>query len=262
MRYSLRWILLLALSFCLYLPNALSQAYASENVIDQAGLFTTEEVTEINKAVSNFKNQTKMDAVVLTTDNAEGKSAMEVADDYYDQHDYGTGPDKSGFLFLIDMDNRTYYISTAGKMMSIIDGNRRERMLDHAEDEMYRQQFGQAALSILEDMTDYANRYDYDQETGQLSRVRTLSPLKILIGVVAGIISAIACYSSIVSNYSLKRSTYNYDYRQNGNLELLDRQDQLVNTFTTSRYVPRANYGNGNHTSGGGNSHGGGGRSF
>ncbi|MDF0478696.1 TPM domain-containing protein [Vagococcus sp. PNs007] len=262
MRNLFRWMVLLVLSLCLYLPNALSQAYASETVIDQAGLFTKEEITEIDQAISTFKTENKMDAVVLTTDNAEGKSAMEVADDYYDQHNYGTGPDKSGFLFLIDMDNRTYYISTAGKMMSIIDGNRRERMLDHAENEMYRQQYGQAALSILEDMTTYASRYDYNQETGQLSRVRTLSPLKILIGGVVGIISAIACYSSIFSKYSLKRSTYNYDYRQNGSLELLDRQDQLVNTFTTSRYVPRANYGNGNHTSGGGNSHGGGGRSF
>ena len=65
---------------------------------------------KVNMQKVEFKNQYNMDAVIVTSNNLNGKSQQDYADDYFDYNGYGVGEDKSGLLLLIDMDDRKVWI--------------------------------------------------------------------------------------------------------------------------------------------------------
>ncbi|WP_314061410.1 TPM domain-containing protein [uncultured Vagococcus sp.] len=236
--------------------------HASEEIFDQANLFSDSQKTDISEKIAVFKQNTGMDGIVVTTNDAGGKTAKDYADDFYDERQFGVGTDRSGFLFLIDMDNRTYHISTNGKMKELLTESRTKKMLDNAEEDMINGDYHLAALSILDDAIKYSDRYQYDSATGDFKRVRKLTPVKTVIAVVGAIVASIASYSSVYGTYNLKRSTYKYSYREKGNLKLSQKEDQLIDTFTTTRHIPKPTNTGGGGGGGGGGGHGGGGRSF
>ena len=53
-------------------------------VIDDGNLFTEEEIIALNQEASAISNSYKMDIVILTTTDANGKTSMDFADDYFD----------------------------------------------------------------------------------------------------------------------------------------------------------------------------------
>ena len=81
---------------------------------DSASLFTEEEIELINSSASDFASVNNYSVAVVTTDDAMGKTAMEFADDYYDDLIFNSGWSENGMCFLIDMDNREIYVSCAG----------------------------------------------------------------------------------------------------------------------------------------------------
>lgn len=105
-------------------------------VYDGAGLFTEEEINDIQVMCVNSAKQTELDVVVVTTDDAGGKSSKEYADDFYDNMKFGYDQMSSGILFLIDMDNREYNISTAGKAIEYFDDDKLEDMISGLHDYM------------------------------------------------------------------------------------------------------------------------------
>jgi len=99
-------------------------------VIDQAGSFSAEEARELEQDAALLGKQYDMDIVIVTTNDAGGKTAQAYADDFFDHHGYGVGDDYSGILFLIDYDNREVYISTAGMAVRYLTDYRLESILD------------------------------------------------------------------------------------------------------------------------------------
>lgn len=81
---------------------------------DGASLFTEEEIEFIDSDTYDFASENNYSVAVVTTDDAMGKSAMEFADDYYDDLIFNSGWSEDGMCFLIDMDNREIYVSCAG----------------------------------------------------------------------------------------------------------------------------------------------------
>lgn len=231
----------------LLLPTHVKAAGAP--LVDQANLFNEQEKAEITERVLAARKKTGVDIGVVTTSNTEGKTAREYADDYYDYNGY----EKNGVLLLIDMDNRKVYISTSGTMIRILTDQRIEKMLDGAFKYMPNQDYTQAVFSLLKNVERYAKKPGF-------------SAVKTIVALVIALIGAGATYSLVASRYNLKSGTYKYPYREHGKLQLTNRTDLLINTFTTSRRIPRNNGGSGggssSHTSSSGSSHGGGGRSF
>ena len=101
-------------------------------VFDYADLFSGGEEARLNEKLLEFIEKSEMDAVVVTIDDAEGKSSAAYADDFYDYNGFGRQEDHRGALFLIDMDNREIYLSTTGLMIRYMTDARVERLLDEA----------------------------------------------------------------------------------------------------------------------------------
>jgi len=232
----------------LLLPTHVRAAGAP--LVDQANLFNEQEKAEITERVLAARKKTGVDIGVVTTSNTEGKTAEEYADDYYDYNGY----EKNGVLLLIDMDNRRVHISTSGSMIRILNDQRIEKMLDGAFKYMPNQDYTQAVFSLIKNVERYAKKPGF-------------SMIKSVVAFVIALIGGGITYSVVASRYNLKSGTYQYPYREHGKLQLTNRTDLLINTYTTSRRIPRNNGGGGGsgsstHTSSSGSSHGGGGRSF
>lgn len=157
-----RYILILVLLLIGGLPcgqvATAEAAPAGRRVFDAARLFTPEQNSALNGKTLELINKYQQDIVIVTTKNAQGKSAMAYADDYYDENGFGIGPDFDGLLLLIDMDNREIFITTTGKSIKIFSDARIERMLDHIFEPVSRNDYVGGANVFLKDTEYYLHK--------------------------------------------------------------------------------------------------------
>ena len=86
-----------------------------KKVYDDGELLTDAEEERLQELLVETAKRTEQDLIVVTIRDNGGKEAGDYADDFYDEHGFGYEKDNgSGVLFLIDMDARDFYISTAG----------------------------------------------------------------------------------------------------------------------------------------------------
>ncbi|HCM88990.1 MAG TPA: TPM domain-containing protein [Vagococcus sp.] len=247
---------------------------ASQNVYDEAKLFTNEDIQTFEKKIKEIKEQYKSEIVIVTTNSTNDKTPEEFADNFYEQGGFGVGDTHDGMLFLIDMGTRKYHVSTTGNTIAVISNKRMQRLKESIEEDLSNNDNLGAVNTFFETTTSYLqegtpNGYIYNKETGEVDKQKYVSPLKIIIAVVSGIAVSIVFYFSIHSKYKLKRSSYNYPYSAMSTVDITQADAVKVADFVTTRHIPKPSnnnddFGGGSstHMSGGGTSHGGGGGSF
>lgn len=242
-------------------------------VVDMADLFSAAEETRLASDLASLSSTYAMDIAVVTTSDAQGKTAREFADDYFDQNGYGVGTDRDGILFLIDLDNREAYISTSGKGIRYLTDQRIEAVLDAVfagglSDGNY---YG-AAQAFLKATAGYlAAGIPEGQYNEPENAPNRLTALEGIIGVVLSGASGFSFLKGVQHKYKGKPRPGFFDFRRNSQIALGVVQDNLVDTRVTSRLRPVQNIASGplstsgrssTHRSSGGGFHGGGGRKF
>jgi len=274
--------LLLAVFLLCLLPGQAALAETVRTcVFDEAGLFSQDEMDRLDEEIQDLKAETDMDYVVLTIDDAEGKTSQEYADDYYEATGFGTHGNYSGMLYLIDMDNREIYISAEGDMMRYLTDERVETMLDHAFEEVADGNYADSALSVLKDAGAYfeqgipEGQYNYSSESGDIDpyvQKKGFPILALVFGAAAGLIAALCTFFGVKGKYQLSFQTYHYPLSEKSDLHLTVSEDRLVNQFITHRRIPKNPPSSGSgrnssvrtttHRSSSGRVHSGGGRKF
>lgn len=258
----------------LFSPAAM--AAGTTGVEDGADILTDSEEEEILGQLQDLTDETGYDFFAVTTDDAGGLSSEEYADDYYLDH----SDQDDGAVFLIDMDNRYYYISTSGIMIRYITDSRLDTILDDAQEEMQDGEYASAFETMIGDTADYirqgipSGQYNIDRDTGEISPYHSpnsVNMVELIIALVAGIATALIFAGTTIARYGMKSGTYHYDYRKNSKVNLSRREDLFVNRLVTRRHIDREPHGGGGggggghssttHSSGG-HSFGGGGRGF
>lgn len=246
-------------------------------VYDYAGLLASDEIASLEVQIADMKEKTGWDIFAVTTNYAEGKSSMAYADDFYDER---TAEDSDGILVLIDMDNREIYISTCGKAIRYLTDARTERVLD---DGYYYVSNGEyaACLSAMLQTAEYyydagipQNQYNYDVETGAVSRYHSLTLMEVGSVLLLAVVVGLVIYFAVVRSYNMKGGRYDYPYMKYGKVDLIDYQDHFIRQHVTHHRIQRDHSGGGGghhggggggsstHHSSSGRSHGGGGRGF
>lgn len=99
---------------------------------DDAKLLSGVEQEKLLGVVAKYAEKISFNILFLTYDDAQGKSTMTYSDDYMDNlfpykaHD--------NIAFVIDMDNRQYYINTMGKAIEWLDAEEIDEALDKGYD--------------------------------------------------------------------------------------------------------------------------------
>ena len=245
-------------------------------VFDQAALFTAEQAAVLEDSVEALRAEADVDAVIVTTRDARGKSAQAYADDYYDDNGFGAGKDYSGALFLIDMDNREICISTTGRMINILTDQRLDSLLDSCYAPVSNGQYAEAASVFLTGIRRYIeagvprNQYQYDTETGQITPYRSLELYEIIVAVAVSFGAGSAGIFIVLQRYRKQVTGYHYPVGEKGTLQLLAEQDTYLNKTVTRRRLQSSGGSGGGggggrsstHTARSGRSHGGGSRRF
>ena len=243
---------------------AIPDAGSESRVIDAAELLPEEDREYFENTIREYRDRMKFDIVVVTTADAKGKTSRDYADDFYDEGGYGYGRLKNGLLFLIDMENRELYISTGGDAIRLFTDDRIDSMLDGVYEEASDDDFS-GAVEVFLQYVDYyyekgivSGQYNYNIETGQISRYKSIRWYELLIAVVVSAFAAGSTCLGIKRGYEMRRErkragNYLMAYRADCKFAFRNHTDDLVNKFVTTAVIPR----NQNHSSGGGISSGG-----
>lgn len=126
-------------------------AFAYDITLDDAAeLFSDDEIKTISKISEAFAFSSDFSVAVVTTDDAEGKTAQEYAEDYYDSLIFDSGWSENGFLILIDMDNRELYFSTAGECILTYSDSAVESVLDSGYEYIADGYYADCVVAMLE----------------------------------------------------------------------------------------------------------------
>ena len=269
-------LFLMMLCLCGVLVTGFDVSAQANWVYDQADLLTAQEEEEIQKQAEIMQETWKMNFVIVTTDDAEGKTSREYADDFYD----ALHPEEDGILYL--MDNREIYMSTTGLAIRYMTDDRIDSVLDVAFLYVADSDYSRTFKAFLNESEYYLNQgipkdqYNYDVETGEIDVYE--EPMGITMGeflfaLIAALIPAFTTIGIIKAKYQLKFEDFHYDPTANSEIILSVKSDRLINKIVTHRRIPRDTDSSGRSGGGGGSrssvhhsssggSHGGGGRSF
>ncbi len=232
---------------------------AGQKVYDNAGLLTDAQIADLQAECLRVANAKGIDVVLLTVADAGGKSAMEVADDFFDQNAFGyDAPHGTGILMLIDMDNRTAWISTSGAAVTYFTDTRIELVLDSVFKYLPDGDYHGSFKAFLSDVEYYMGRPVQGGE-GPRAPWWTGLVIQLVVAVLAGAFTVIALVARAGGVMTVGNRDYMTGVRMNA------ASDQFLRKVVTVRVIPRNTGGGGGsstHMSGGGFSHGGGGRGF
>lgn len=271
---------LLAVVFCAVVLSvsafSLQPAYAAaedSKVVDDADLLSYDEEQEIQSMLDEFAGESGWTLFAVTTDDANGMTSEEYADDFVDQNAF----EENGVCFLIDMDNREIYMSTTGSAIRILTDHRIDSIMDDSYEYAGDGEYAKCFETMIRETEDSfhegieSGQYNYDRDTGEISKApNRLTVWDMLISLIAAAAAGGAVIAVIAGKYRLKFGGWQYDFKSNSRLDLTNKTDRLVNTFRTAHHIQRDSGGGSGssgarsttHHSSGGGTHGGGGHKF
>jgi len=258
-------LLLFLLMVMLLLPAA---ALADVQVIDECGAIPDSVEERISDVINRLEAEHQIDLVVLVTDNVptdyseEGWRIQAYADDFFDNGGYGMGPDHSGMLYMIDLNNRAPCISTLGVMTGFLSDYRIETLFDESYSSLRYGDYGQAALTVMNRTGDFLKQgrekgnFIYDVETGErLSGLyNPLESFEVLLAAGAGIVVAAIVIGSVGGAYNLKGTTYSYPVEERTTFNMVKDDEQYLRQKVTR--MARSSGSDGHGGSSGGHSRG------
>ncbi len=294
MRYSKKLRAVCALLFTMVLTVLSAStvfAAGSDRVHDAANLFTEQEISELSALIEQGVAQTGMDMVVVTTNDKKGRDTQAFADEVYETGNFGVGSAKSGFLYLIDMEERVPCLSTAGGAITLLSDSEIQRLLDDAYDHLASGDYAGSAKAVIRDAVGsyedaVGKGWTYDSGSGVWSepvKKKTMNPLKLLFSALISAFTAFGATGKVRREYAMKDADRTSAAAAAAILGaagaafvFANQKDDLLSQHTERRALPRVqNSGRGGsggggphgpsttHVSGGGMTHGGGvGRKF
>ena len=289
----LRTVCALAFTVILVMLSASAVfAAGSDRVHDTAHLFTDQEIAEISQMIEEGVTRTGIDMVVVTTDDKKGMGTQEFADAVYEAGGFGVGSVQSGFLYLIDMEDRVPCISTTGGAIALLSDSEIERLLDDAYQYLPDGRYGESAKAVIrgaEASYDDAisKGWTYDSASGVWSepvKKKSMNPLKLLFSAAASALAAFGATGKVRREYAMEDQKQKTGAAAAAALlgaagaafVFANQKDDLLSQHTERRALPRVQNTGGRdgggvgphgpsttHVSGGGVTHGGGvGRKF
>ncbi|ASS76585.1 hypothetical protein CIG75_17525 [Tumebacillus algifaecis] len=237
------------------------------NVYDNENLLSASEKQLLEKRLQDIAETYNFDVAIVTVDSLNGKSAMEYADDYYDENGFGFGPDHDGLLFLLAMDSRDYWTSTSGYGIKAFTDYGIRYISDNVVGLLSEGEYYKAFDKYL----DYVDMFLAEAATGTPfdtdHEVITSGDYLFLSLLTVAISAAIAFIVVGIMKSKMKtanKQRYALNYVKDGSFKVTSDKDLFLYTTTTKQKVESSSNSGGSstHSSSSGNSHGGGGGKF
>lgn len=215
-----------------------------EKVYDFAELFSSDDIDKLKESIAKYTDKFGMDMLVVTIDKNNKEDARHYADDFYEYNDFGMGKNRSGILFLIDMDTRKIYITTGGDAIGKYDDSKIENMLNASYNYVKDQKYYEAANAFI------------------VSASSKNIPW-ILIVVLPFLVATIPTVVFVHKNKMVRKKIEANQYIDKDSIKITEAKDIFITTNTVRTAIQSSSGGGSStHSGGGGMSFGGGGKSF
>lgn len=245
-----------------------SAADSVPRLVDEADLLSDSEESALLSSLDEISERQKMDIVVVTVNSLEGKSAMEYADDFYDENGYGFGEGRDGILFLISIGERDWNISTRGYGITAVTDAGREYMSEQFKEDLSGGEYAAAFTTFVGLCDDFITQ----ARSGEPYDVGNLPKEPFWFGGYLGISLGIAFVISLIVTGVMRsklKTVHNQSgadtYVKKGGLKLTKENDLFLYRHIDRREKPKEEENSGGsetHTSSSGATHGGGGGKF
>ncbi len=239
-------------------------------VVDNADLLTDSEEKTLTDTINDITKEYDFDVVILTEESIDGYSPMNYADDYYDYEGYGANSAGDGVLFLINMEERDWWISTKGYGITVFTDYGIDKVGDIMVPDLSNGDYYDAFRTFLSTTEEYiiaaesGDAYDVDN-TYKTSADKT-KLIFVSIGVGLGIGLVVALIVVLIFKSQLKSVKFEFaarEYEVKSSFNVTRSHDVFLYRNVTKRKKPENNGGGSStHISSSGSSHGGGGGKF
>lgn len=259
--------LLFALLLCVTMVTP-AAAWEVPLLVDNAGLLTEAEQSELLATLDEISERQQADIVVVTADTLGGKTPMEYADDFYDYNGYGFGENNDGVLLLVSMEDRDWWISTTGYgIYAITDAGIEyisEKFLSDLSDGDYAEAFSTYAELCDDFFTQAKTGQPYD--VGHMPK----EPFNFAWCLAGALVVGYAVAAIVTGGMKRKLQTVRFQsaansYVKANSMNVTESRDIFLYTHVDRRPKPKdtsSSGGSGTHTSSSGSTHGGGGGKF
>ena len=269
---SARALVALAVSLLTALTMLAAPARAgSEHFVDEVGRLSAAQKQELENRIATVSATYGQDIVVLLAELG-GKTPMARADDYFDDHGYGLGPERSGVLLLIAPGSRDWWISTRGTSITTFTDAGIQALGTRLKEPLGKSDWNGAATLFVQQ----CDRYMKAARAGSpithaplTARQKTLHWLGAGGGVLLGGVGPGWMIVQLVFVRRMRNEGLEPDARSYvtpGSLTITSRQDRFVTKYVTRTKRESSSSSSSSdsstHTSSSGATHGGGGGSF
>lgn len=248
---------------------------ATEKIYDFANLFTEEEEIKIYNLIIDYINDSNLDLAVVTINTNPKSSTMEYADDFYDYNEFKY----DGSIFIIDMKNREFYISTSGKALEYYSDYRIEMTLSSMDKTMMNHKYYDSVEILVNKLKSYylsgkpENGYLYEGEFNPYQENKTKISMKqaIISSIIVALVSSSIYILVLCLRNKQVKKVYNSKLYLNKKATVITKKNErYLNSNTTKTYSPISHDSGGSghssgssfHSGSSGISHGGGGHHF
>lgn len=255
---------LAVLALVLLLPVSAFAEGSAPLLVDDAGLLSETERQEVLSRLESVSSKYGVDIAVYTTGDTGGMNVTTYSDQYYLDHGYGTGEDRSGTLLTISMSERDWHLSTHGEGI--------QAFTDYGIE-----QLGQSIGSYLsggdyagafKEYAEIADRYFSSERDGKPVDVPPRGAgfyvILAVASLVLGFIFSFAATGAMKKKMkSVARQASASAYATEGGIRLTENSDRYLYHRVVAVPIPRNNSSGGSSThSTGGSTFGGGGGKF
>lgn len=221
-------------------------AAESDMLVDDNGLFDSNEAAKIEEALDSASLETGWDVRIYVADYSVSADNMEeYYNNFYDSSDYK----EDGVLLVIDNDSDRRIIITKGDAMQYFSDERMNDIKSDMKVYLDDNDYYNAALTYARDVESfYTDGEDTDgsYENVELNKndvpiiQRTFDNFGVFI-IVIPIVAGIVFFVMILFRYSFHGADNTYDLQGNSKLELTGREDRFVTSHVTSRRLSNDN---------------------
>lgn len=216
---------------------------SSQNVVDEPGLLSSDEVNSIQAKCDEVKQATGVTPYVIflnTINNPNPNEQSDWAIDYAKQYCIDNNLDGNSIIYLLAMDSRDYVVYANTDAQSTYTARVRENIVNKFYPDLHSGNYYQSAIGFLNGV-----------ETPVT--FNWFSPKMVLIALVAGFLISLIISLSIKKQLTSVNFAANAsEYETAGSLQIRNRSDQFL-FFTVSKVAkPKNNSNGGMHSSGGG----------
>ena len=214
---------------------------APAEVYDEADLLSDEEEEQLSLQIQELSDTYDMNFVVLTIDDAAGKSTMEYGDDFYVDKGYTINDRKGGAIYLVDMDNRKVRVGAHQDMQYYLTDKRADEVSDAGYDDVKNGDYYDCFEKMLTKTAGFlddgvpAGQYTYNEDTGEYKVYHSLTLSEVLIALGIAIVAGAAVCVTVNSTYKTQFTKYHYPWQKNAKFHVKRKDDHLINHYVTSR---------------------------